>query len=196
MNSEVIRKFPFRSVAEFAKGIARKDQPKASRILDFLIVKPERDYLNLCFAYLRWTDDIVDNPNIPVTKKKMFIEHQKDLITLSYKKEGFEPSVIEEACLFHFANYAISAGNLILIDEVGNMVEAMNMDVKRLEGSGIFPNAELDQYINLMSKSVFNILYNFIASPGFEYREEFFLGSKFTGFKRGSRCRFYKHSRR
>ena len=180
MSYKSYTRFDFNAVAEFARDIARKDQPKASRILDFLIDKPERDYINLCFSYLRWTDNIVDNPALPVNHKKKFIEQQKNLIFLSYKKESFEPSGIEEACLFHFAEYAISNGNLMLLDEVRNMVEAMSMDVKRLEGSGVFSNAELDHYINLMSRSVFNILYNFIAFPGFEYREEFYLGSKFT----------------
>jgi phytoene/squalene synthetase len=172
--------YNFVTVAEFAKNIARKDQPKASRILDFLIDKPKRDYLNLCFTYLRWTDDIVDNPELPVEQKKKFIEHQKDLISLSISKESFKPSGIEEACLFYFAEYAISVNNIILLDEVKNMVEAMCMDVKRLEGSGIFSNEELEHYINLMSKSIFTILYNFIAFPGFEYRKEFYLGSKFN----------------
>jgi len=171
--------FDFNIVAEFAGDIAKKDQPKASRILDFLIDKPERDYINLCFTYLRWADNIVDNPDLPVNHKKKFIEHQRNLISLIYKKDSFEPSGIEEACLFYFAEYAISGGNLILLDEVKNMVDAMNMDVNRLEGSGVFSNAELDHYINLMSKSVFNILYNFTL-PRSEYREEFYLGSKFT----------------
>lgn len=180
MNYNSITHYDFNTVAEFARNIAKKESPKASVILDFLIDKPGRDYLNLCYSYLRWTDDIVDNPNFPVEYKKNFIEHQKDLISLSYSKESFEPSGIEEACFFHFAEYAVSSNNLLLLEEVKNMVEAMSMDVKRLEGSGVFSSAELEHYINLMSKSVFNILYNFIAFPGFEYREEFYLGSKFT----------------
>lgn len=171
--------YDFNSVAEFARGVAKNDQPKASKILDFLIDKPERDYINICFAYLRWADDIVDNPSLPVNQKKKFIEQQKNLISLIYSGNFPEPSGIEEACLIHFAEYAISNGNFILLDEVKNMIDALSMDVDRLENSGVFSNAELDHYINLMSKSVFNILYNFTL-PKSEYREGFYLGSKFT----------------
>jgi phytoene/squalene synthetase len=180
MNYNSYAGYDFNTVAEFARDIARKDQPKASKILDFLIDKPERDYINLCFTYLRWADDIVDNPKLPVNQKKKFIEHQQNLISHIYKKESFEPAGLEEACFFHFAEFAISTSNIILLDEVKNMVEAMSMDVKRLEDAGVFSNTELDHYINLMSKSLFNILYNFITVPKFEYREEFYLGTKFT----------------
>ncbi|HSP89079.1 MAG TPA: squalene/phytoene synthase family protein [Ignavibacteriaceae bacterium] len=179
MNYNLANRFDFETAAEFARNIARNDQPKASKILDFLIKKPERDYINLCFSYLRYADDIVDNPDLPVNQKKKFIEHQKNLISLIYKKNFPEPSGIEEACLIHFAEYSLSTNNLLLLDEVKNMIDALDMDVHRLENSGIFSNEELDHYINLMSKSVFNILYSFTL-PKSGYREEFFLGSKFT----------------
>lgn len=179
MNYDSTAGFDFSSVTEFARVIAKKGQPKASKILDLLVDRPERDYINLCFAYLRWADDIVDNPNLPVNQKQEFIEHQKNLISLIYRKNSFEPSGIEEACLVYFSQYIISTGNLFLLDEVKNMVEALSMDVDRLADNGVFSDAELDHYIELMSKSFFHILC-FFSLPKERYKEEFYLGAKFT----------------
>ncbi len=179
MNYNSAEMLDFNSAAEFARSIAKNDQPKASKILDFLINKSQRDYVNLCFAYLRWADDIVDNPDLPVKQKRKFIEHQKKLVCLTYNENSFEPTGIEEACLFYFTEFAKSTGDLKLLDEVKNMMDALSMDVDRLENSGVFSNNDLDHYIDLMSKSLFNILYVFTL-PKSEYREEFYLGSKFT----------------
>jgi len=171
--------YDFKEVTDFAGEFARKESPKASRILDFIIDKSKRDYLNLSFTYLRWVDDIVDNPGTPVFEKKKFIEYQKNLVSSLYNNDNFESAIIEEACIFYFAEYAKSINNYILLDEVKNMVEALGMDVYRLECSGIFSNAGLDHYIELMSKSLFNILRNF-CPPEPKYRKDFYLGAKFT----------------
>ena len=178
MSFEVI-KFPFNVVAGYAKRFSRKESPKASRIWDFLTDRSIRDYLNLCYTYLRWADDIVDNPDLPIEDKKKFIEHQKNLILSLYNNNFAETSLIEEACIIYFAEYALSSGNLILLDEVKNMIEALRMDVYRLECSGVFSNDDLNYYIELMSKSFFNILCVF-AFPKSKYRKEFYLGMKFT----------------
>ncbi len=179
MNFNIVTKFPFNDVACYAKKLSRKESPKASRIWDFLTDKSIRDYLNLCYTYLRWADDIVDNPEIPIEDKKKFIEHQKKIIASLYNNNYVKTSSIEEACLIYFAEYAKSSGDLILIDEVKNMIEALRMDVYRLECSGVFSNSDFNYYIELMSKSFFNILCVF-AFPKSKYREEFYLGMKFT----------------
>jgi phytoene/squalene synthetase len=180
MNYNSNHGFNFKSVSEFAQNFAQKKSPKASKILDILIDKSKRNYVNLCYTYLRWVDDVVDDTERPLPEKKIFIEHQKNLITSlykNYKNNNIESFTIEEACLIHFADYAKSNGNIILLDEVNNMVEALSMDVCRIEHSGIFSNIELDHYIELMSKSLYNIMYNF-SLPKSKYREEFYLGSK------------------
>ena len=179
MNYNSNTSFDFNSVTEFAGNYAKKESPKASKILDFFISKSKREYIKLCFTYLRWVDDIVDGQSLNIYQKKKFIEHQKNLISLLHENGNVAPSVIEEACLIHFAEYAISTGNLLLLDEVKNMVDAMSMDVYRLENSSLFSNNELNHYIELMSKSFFNILYCF-SLPKSGYREEFYLGAKFT----------------
>jgi phytoene/squalene synthetase len=179
MNCPPTCEFSLEQAFEFARNYAKKESPKASKILDFLVDKSKRDYLNLCFAYLRWVDDYVDDPSTQVNTKKNFIECQKNLISSLYKNTNVESSLIEEACIIYFAEYAISTNNMVLLDEVKNMMEALSMDVYRLEGSGIFSNDELDHYIELMSKSLFNILCNFTPSRH-EYRREFYLGARFT----------------
>ena len=142
--------FDLNTTSEYARNIFKKKSPKASKILNFLIHKSKRNYVDLWFVYLRWVDDIVDNSELPIKEKREFIEHQKNLITSLYQTNNVQPTVIQEACLIHFANYAISSGNIKLLDEVKDMVNALSMDVNRSEGSGLFSNNELDCYVELL----------------------------------------------
>jgi phytoene/squalene synthetase len=177
MNYDLKQNFDLDTVIRFAGDYAKAKSPKASAILDFILKKPARDHLNLCFTYLRWVDDIVDNPGLSVTKKKEFIERQQNIFSCVTGSKVLMPVAIEEACLIHFVPYALSLNKRILADEVKNMVEALGMDVCRLENRGIFSRSDLDKYINLMSKSLFNIIYNFLY-PG-KPDIQIFLG-KFT----------------
>jgi hypothetical protein len=179
MNSEFKRRFQFDDVVNYAKDFARIKSPKATRIWNSLANKSIRDYVYLCYVYLRWVDDFVDNPETAINKKKEFIEYQKTLIESLYNPINAETTKIEEASLIYFAEYALLSDNKVLLDEVKNMVEALSMDVYRLESSGVFSNSKLNLYIELMSKSLFNILCVFVF-PKSEYREEYFLGMKFT----------------
>ena len=179
MNFDFGGEFTFKKAAEYSRDYAQKKSPKASKLLDLITPSTARAYLNLCFTYLRFVDDAVDNPKDSAEKKIKFIEHQQILISHSFAGKFSKPNSIEEACFFYFADYAISNNKPILLEEVKNMVDALGMDAARLASSGIFSKADFGCYVNKMAKSLFNILYNFLVPHSKYLGEEFFIG-KFT----------------
>lgn len=173
-----VESYTLEQVVKFSRQYALKESPKAARILDLTVDSSIRNYLNLCFTYLRFADNFIDHPATPVCEKRKFIDEQKKIISLL--KSGNYPRNIntnkmEEACLFYFSDYAIKSNNLILIEALQKMICALEMDVCRLEDSGIFSNDEFDRYIKLMSKSLHNILHIFFVSDPHYLSEEFYL---------------------
>jgi phytoene/squalene synthetase len=171
--------YTFEKTAGYSRIYAQKKSPKASWLLDLITDHSRRTYLNLCFTYLRFVDDAVDNLHDSTEKKIKFIERQRKLISDSFKRNFSKPDSIEEACLFYFADYAMSDNKPNLLEEVKNMTDALGMDAARLQSGGIFNKSEFECYVNKMARSLFYILYNFLE-PDSEYiGDEFFIG-KFT----------------
>ena len=85
-----------------AENLARKRSPKAWLTLSFLIPRPRLKYLFLCYAYLRWVDNLIDDKLIIVDEKNKFINEQIELAaTLPYEKNAI-PKTNQEAFLFYF----------------------------------------------------------------------------------------------
>ena len=174
----IVENFTLEEVVKFSRHYALKESPKATRILDFNVDKSIRDYLNLCFTYLRFVDNYIDNPSTPVCEKRKLIDEQKRIISLltnGNPPKNLVAGRIEVACLFYFSDYAIKGKNIILMEALQKMINALEMDVCRLEDSGIFSNDEFDRYIKLMAKSLHNILHFFFSSDPLYLSEEFYL---------------------
>ena len=69
---------------------------------------------------------------------------------------------IEESFLYYFIEYALKHENFYLITELENMVDALKMDVCRLEKDGIFSEKELVSYMSILNKSMFSLVQNFL----------------------------------
>lgn len=163
MNTTAIQLLELQAAIKQAEKIAKKRSRKAYVMSKLLIPKSIRGYLYLCYSYLRWIDDIVDNSGINIEKKKNFIKKQRELIyNLCNGLESKHLSV-EESYLYYFFNYAKKSSQLFLIKEVGNMVEAMKMDLSRLERNGVFSESELSRYISIQTNSMFNLVHTFLA---------------------------------
>lgn len=151
---------------EEARIIAKNTSPKATFILDRFVSKDKREYLNLCYAYLRWVDDFIDDPEIPLSEKRTFANRQKSLIE-SYKNNFIhKPRTIEEYFLYYFIEFAVKNDSDVLIDSVYQMVDTISWDIDRLEEDGAFTKEQLNNYINIQSESFFNILYFFSTEKG------------------------------
>lgn len=166
MNFNADKKIDLQTAFVLADKILSRRSPKANFLLNLGIEKSRGKYLKLCFSYLRWADDIVDNPQITVLDKRIFINRQLKLIS-DYANNIFIPiEKTEETFLYYFIQYALSIENTIIINSVGLMVEALEMDVRRTEGEGIFSESEMRTYIYKMSKAFFDVTSSFILPEG------------------------------
>jgi phytoene/squalene synthetase len=175
MNDKLTLKEVFKKTRE----IALSKEFKATIILDIIVEKKRRNYLNLVFAYLRWVDDTVDNPKIPVEFKIEFINRQKEIIKELLDENEIEYKTNEEFYISYLIRYSKQYESPQLIEEINNMVEAISWDVERLKKDGIFCDTDLQKYINTMAKSLFNILNIFLLPARSNFNPLLYLG-KFT----------------
>lgn len=144
-----------------AESIAKERSPKAKFILDHTVKKNKRGYLNLSYAYLRWVDDYVDDPKNEIMNKKIFIERQNFLIDSFMKNEEVEFQNTEETFLYHFIRFAKQNEEELIISALKNMIDSIEMDVRRLQGDGIFSASELELYVRKQSKALYDIIIYF-----------------------------------
>ena len=145
-----------------AEKIVKGRSRKAYVMSKLLIPRFTRGYLYLCYSYLRWVDDVVDNSEIDVEKKKNFINRQEKLFDNFDNSINLKHLSTEESYLFYFMNYANEIDQKFLIEEVKKMVESMKMDLFRLEGNGVFSESVLANYISIQTNSMFNLVHTFI----------------------------------
>ena len=145
-----------------AENLTRKRSPKAWLTLSFLVPRKRLRYLFLCYAYLRWVDDLIDDKAVSINEKKKNINAQVELVLSFCKEKKSIPQTIQEAFLFHFTSFAINNSKPQLITELESMLNSMKMDVQRLEHNGIFSKSELFDYISLQTGAMFGLVHSFI----------------------------------
>lgn len=149
-----------------ADNILSRRSPKANFLLNLGIEKSRGKYLKLCFSYLRWVDDIVDNFQLAVLTKRNFINRQLKLISDYSSNISVLQENTEESFLYYFIQYGLSIRNDVIINSVRLMIEGLEMDVQRTERDGVFSESEMNKYISKMSKSFFDVTASFILPEG------------------------------
>lgn len=145
-----------------AEDIAKSKSPKAKFILDLIINKEDRAYLNLCYAYLRWVDDYVDDPQNKIADKIDFISRQKTLC--EQFKHFITDSKLnsEESFLFYFVDYVVKKNKIFLQSAVKEMLDSIEMDAQRLMRKGSFSFEEMQIYIEKNAKAFFTLITSFV----------------------------------
>lgn len=162
-----------------AENIAKSKSPKAKFILDLITPKKDRGYLNLCYAYLRWVDDYVDNPKIDNTNKLEFISRQKTLCE-KFKYRILDDRLSYEECfLFYFVCYTVDNNKLFLHTALSEMLDSIAMDAKRLAANGIYTSKEMQVYIDKNTKAFFTLITSFVEPNNSLVSSNIFVG-KFT----------------
>lgn len=159
-----------------AENIAKEKSPKAKFILDLIVNKKDRGYLNLCYAYLRSVDDFVDDPQKPIPDKIDFISRQKKILKKILLSQNEFRLNTEESFLYYFVTHAISQNKLFLIDAVETMLESIEMDAQRLTRNGIYTSSEINLYIDKNSKAFFDIMTGFVEPNNLLIRNNIFIG--------------------
>ncbi|HSP89078.1 MAG TPA: squalene/phytoene synthase family protein [Ignavibacteriaceae bacterium] len=142
---------------KISNSYTRKRSIKFWIIAHLLIPREGRKYVYMCFNYLKWVDDFVDNPGIDKSDKLNFIENQLHLLSNLSKGDKVDLKSNEEYFLYYLIQYANSIINYDLIKEIRNSVESIQMDVNRLFKDGIFSFSQLNQYIDKLNRPVFNL---------------------------------------
>jgi phytoene/squalene synthetase len=149
---------------ELSAKIAHKKSPKASTILDWFVNKSIRGYLDLCYAYLRWFDDVVDDQTTDIKKRKEFFVKQRTLLEKLISSKEVKLDFTEEYFLAYFIKFAVDANYQILLVEMENMFDTIGWDLQRFEKDGIFSEKEFDKYVSVLSKSFCSIIYIFLLN--------------------------------
>jgi phytoene/squalene synthetase len=147
---------------KLAEDTARKRSGKAWFMACLLVPRNRRRYLFLCYAYLRWMDNIVDDKTLAAPEKKRFIETQKKLLSDLSNRIPAKLNADGETFLYYFLEFALNKKEHRLIEYLCKMIDALSMDVDRLEHDGIFSEEELLLYISTLNNSMFNIVHSFI----------------------------------
>ena len=163
-----MEKLSLKDAFKEARTIAQNTSPKATFILDRIVPKYIRNYLNLCYSYLRWVDDFIDDPIISLFEKKKFINRQKLLVKSFNNNFSEEPLLTEEYFLFYFLEFAFQNDLEMIINSVYQMVDTISWDVARFEKDGVFTKKQLNDYISIQSESIQKYIvffHNWIRPP-------------------------------
>jgi phytoene/squalene synthetase len=163
MNNEGYQIISLQSAILSSEKIARKRSTKAWLMACILIPRNRRRYLFLCYAYLRWVDNFVDDKTKSGAEKKRFVENQKTLISDLSNRRAAKPNSEGEVLLYYFIEYALNEKDSNLIEYLNMMIDALCMDVERFDKDGIFSEEELSIYISLLNNSMFNIVHSFLV---------------------------------
>ena len=151
-----------------ADKIIQDKSSKLRLVCKIFFTKKKRNYLFLCYAYLRSVDNFIDDRIKTIDEKKNFIKNQKSLLTSLLNKNGANINSVPEHFLYYIIRYAHSTGNTSLPDELSNMIKTFEWDLQRLENNGIYSQNELEQYISNQATSLFSIIYCFFPDQNGE----------------------------
>jgi chaperonin cofactor prefoldin len=119
--------------------------------------------LFLCYAYLRWVDNYIDNPAKTFSLKKEFIELQLKLVNSISSEIETELHSNEEVYLYYYILFAIKNKKSALINDLKNIMESLRMDIYRIQTNGVFVEKDLESYIRLSYCSMFNLVHSFVS---------------------------------
>ncbi len=149
-------------VIKSAEQITKEKHYKFRILVKIFISRRIGKYLLLCFAYLRWIDDFIDDKSNTIAEKRIFLANQKSLFESISNGNSSCVKVFEENFLLYYLDYAISINSTVLIDGLRNILNTFETDVNKLENNGLITQNELDKYIGIQTKALFNIIYNFL----------------------------------
>jgi phytoene/squalene synthetase len=151
-----------------ADKTAHDQKTKAWWLGKLFITKEKRNYLFLCYAYLRWVDNFIDDKNNAIVEKRRLIKKQEQLLASILSGNTADIQFVEEHFLYYLIQYALAIGNTSLANELLNMIKTFEMDIQRIENNGIFKQQELDRYAKGQANALFGILFSFFPTQKYD----------------------------
>ncbi len=137
-----------------------------------------RKYAYLANYYLRWVDDKIDNPDICITDKQVFLSRQYMLLESFINNKSTELNDFEENYLYYLVKYSKDNNRTDIINLIKTNLDAFALDIHRLENGGSFTFNELHQYLNLLLPPVYFLTIIFTL-PKFKIKNQMFVGKFF-----------------
>ena len=148
---------------KIAEQLTRKRSSKLWVVTRILVSKKYRGYGHLVHMYLRWVDDIIDNPNISVAEKENFVHRQLKLMADISRLDEIKIEDMNEACLFFLNKYATENRRADIITYLKINFQAAMLDIHRLRNEGNFTSAEEEEYVTKLVSPVFFLTVCFIS---------------------------------
>lgn len=137
-----------------------------------------RKHAYLANYYLRWVDDIIDNPNISIKEKEGFLSRQYMILECFTNNKLIELNNFEENCLFYLVKYSKDNDRTDIINLIKTNLDAFALDIHRLKNGGSFTLNELQIYLNLLLPPVYFLTMVFTL-PKFKIKNKLFVGKFF-----------------
>ena len=166
-------------VFKAANIATRKRNFKLWIATQILVRKKQRRYAYISNFYLRWVDDIIDSPTIIISEKEKFLTRQYHLLESFVNISEVELISFEENYLYYIISYAKENNRHDIINYFKINFDAFALDIHRLRHGGNFTRQELEQYISLLLKPVFNLTISFILPNMVIPKNQDFIGKFF-----------------
>jgi len=169
-------KLSFNETAEIAGNFTKQHDKNLWRFSNLLYSKKLRRYFFFIYSYLRWVDDFIDDPKNSVPEKINFISHQREVLLKTLSKKNVKFTAPEENYLFYYIDHLMKTNELDFIRYVDNTFKSFEMDIKRLEGDGMFSESMLSEYLRILNEAIFRTSFLFIPMKKSSKEQKGFIG--------------------
>jgi len=168
-----------------ATATTKRHNPSAYWLSNLLYDKGMTPIFCLIYAYFRWLDDYIDEPNTESFVCRQMVANQKELLVGAYCNPRMSVSSTPEAMIVSVIDYDKSRG-MLLKTSIMDMIAALEWDTYRR--GKVVSSKELAQYSWWLGRSYTKALQAFIAYPykypDHEYRYYAGVGAHITHIMR------------
>lgn len=166
----------FAEIKKIAGIKTRKRNWKLWFISFFLASRTQRNYGFICHSYLRWVDDFIDTKSISIVEKRNHLNNQLKLIKEYFSGSNNNFTIIEEGYLFYLIKFSKNERKEFIITALKNILLSMLMDIDRIENHCLFSKRQLEEYLTLLIKYLFDPIYMFLTNQNIPVIQNNYIG--------------------
>lgn len=116
-------------------------------------------YLAAIYSYMRYLDDLVDEPTVSADEAMWILEEQREKILCLYDRRHIIPKTDYDVLLLQFVEYDLQNGSS-LKNPLLAMLGSLFFDSNRI--GRIMSHAELEEYSETMGSSFLSFMFHFL----------------------------------